>query len=273
VAAKAVIVEEVERLRWRIWNGKARNAKRSIDRIRKVMSVFKGERSHRTTGNLDYHIENAKHFYSVPFRLLRQEVEARITAKTVEIFHRGKLVATHLRSPRPYRPTTVVEHMPSSHRRYHDSTHERIQREAAAIGADTAVLVEIELRSRRYPEHGFGSCIGILGLRKRYGAERLGAACAKVLTLGTRSCGSTAAIPKNAPESKTAHRRETDQPSLLHDNIRGPGYYHLLHDNLDERRIASPEMFPGSDRLPHLKCSPAVVTVGSRNEADRHGDA
>ena len=44
--------------------------------------------------NLDYHIEIAKHFYSVPFRLLRQEVEARITAKTVEIFHRGKLVAT-----------------------------------------------------------------------------------------------------------------------------------------------------------------------------------
>jgi len=50
IAAKAVIVEEVERLRWRIWNGKARNARRSIDRIRKVMRVFKGERGHRTTG-------------------------------------------------------------------------------------------------------------------------------------------------------------------------------------------------------------------------------
>jgi transposase len=268
-----VIVEEVERLRWRIWNGKARNAKRSIDRIRKVIRVFKGERSHRTTGNLDYHIEIAKHFYSVPFRLLRQEVEARITAKTVEIFHRGKLVATHLRSPRPYRPTTVVERMLSSHRRYHDWSHERIQREAAAIGADTAALVEIVLRSRPYPEQGFRSCIGILGLRKGYGVERLDAACAKALTLGTRSYGSVAAILKNAQESKTAHRRETDQPSLLNGNIRGPGYYHLLRDNLDERRIASPEMFPGSDPLHHLKCSPAVVTVASRNEADRHGDA
>jgi hypothetical protein len=46
--AKAVIVEEVERLRWRIWNGKARNAKRSIDRIRKVMHVYKEERSDHT---------------------------------------------------------------------------------------------------------------------------------------------------------------------------------------------------------------------------------
>jgi transposase len=97
--------------------------------------------------NLDYHMEIAKHFCSVPFRLLRQEVEARIAAKTVEIFHRGKLVATHLRNLRPYRPTTVAEYMPSSHRRYCDWTHERIQREAAAIGTDTAALVEIVLRS------------------------------------------------------------------------------------------------------------------------------
>ena len=50
VQAKAVIVAEVERLRWRIWNGKAKNAQRSIDRIRKVMHVFKGERGHRTKG-------------------------------------------------------------------------------------------------------------------------------------------------------------------------------------------------------------------------------
>jgi hypothetical protein len=47
--AKAVIVPEVERLHWRIWNGKARNARRTLDRVRKVMHVFQGERSCRTT--------------------------------------------------------------------------------------------------------------------------------------------------------------------------------------------------------------------------------
>jgi transposase len=47
---------------------------------------------------LDYHVEVAKHYYSVPHSLLRQEVEARITASTVEIFHRGRRVASHLRS-------------------------------------------------------------------------------------------------------------------------------------------------------------------------------
>src|SRR5215213_10727197 len=147
--------------------------------------------------NLDYHVEIEKHFYSVPFRLLRAEVEARITARTVEIFHHGKLVAAHLRSPRAHRSTTLAEHMPSSHRRYRDWTHERILRDAAAIGDDTAALVAVILRSRPHPEQGFRSCIGILRLAQRYDAERLDGACARALALGTRSYSSVAAILKN----------------------------------------------------------------------------
>jgi transposase len=173
--------------------------------------------------NLDYHVEIDKHFYSVPFRLLRAEVDARVTAATVELFHHGKLVAAHQRSQRPYRPTTVADHMPSSHRRYRDWTHERIEREAASIGLDTAALVEIILRSRPHPEQGFRSCIGILRLAKRYDAERLDAACARALALGTRSYSSVAAILKNAQERRP---REPELPSLLHENIRGPEYYH-----------------------------------------------
>src|SRR5882757_4788619 len=117
---------------------------------------------------LDYHVEIAKHYYSVPHQLLRQEVEARITAATVEIFHRGKRVASHQRSLHPHRPSTIADHMPSAHRRYRDWTHERIRREAASVGPDTAALVDVILRSRPHPEQGFRSCIGILGLVKRF---------------------------------------------------------------------------------------------------------
>ncbi len=46
-AARAVIVEEVERLHWRIWNGKAKDAQISIDRIRAVMHHFQGEPDQR----------------------------------------------------------------------------------------------------------------------------------------------------------------------------------------------------------------------------------
>jgi len=50
VEAKTTIVTEVERLHWRIWNGKARDAQLSLERMRKVMRVFRGERGHRTRG-------------------------------------------------------------------------------------------------------------------------------------------------------------------------------------------------------------------------------
>jgi hypothetical protein len=50
IAAKAAIIQEVERLRWRIWNGKAKDAQLTFERIRKVMHVFRGERGHRTKG-------------------------------------------------------------------------------------------------------------------------------------------------------------------------------------------------------------------------------
>jgi hypothetical protein len=61
VTAKAVIVAEVERLHWRIWNGKAKNAQRSIKRIRKVMHVFKGEHSHGAKGVASRKLWHALH--------------------------------------------------------------------------------------------------------------------------------------------------------------------------------------------------------------------
>jgi len=173
--------------------------------------------------NLDYHVEIAKHYYSVPHSLARQEVEARITQKTVEIFLRGKRVASHLRSTLPHRPTTVAEHMPSSHRRYRDWTHERIRHDAAKIGPDADTLIDVILRSRPHPEQGFRSAIGILGLVKRYGSERVDAACARALLLNARSYKSVAAILKNGTDKTTPPTQEA--PILFHSNIRGRSYY------------------------------------------------
>jgi hypothetical protein len=61
VTAKAVIVAEVERLHWRIWNGKAKNAQRSIKRIRRVMQVFKGETSQSAKGVASRKLWHALH--------------------------------------------------------------------------------------------------------------------------------------------------------------------------------------------------------------------
>jgi transposase len=173
--------------------------------------------------NLDYHVEIAKHYYSVPYNLVHQEVEARITLRTVEIFFRGKRVASHLRSTLPHRPTTVPEHMPSSHRRYREWTHERIRSEAAKVGPDAETLIDVILRSRPHPEQGFRSAIGILGLVKRYGQERVDAACARALLLNARSYKSVAAILKNGTDKTVPPTPEA--PILFHANIRGRDYY------------------------------------------------
>src|ERR1700756_3216043 len=78
---------------------------------------------------IDYHVEVDKYYYSVPFKLLREVVWARSTARTVEVFHRGKRVAAHMRSSTK-KHITVRDHMPSSHQRYVDWTPERIKRQA-----------------------------------------------------------------------------------------------------------------------------------------------
>ena len=123
--------------------------------------------------NIDYHVEIAKHYYSVPHQLIRQEVEARITAATVEIFHRGKRVASHRRSARPHRPTTVAEHMPEFAPAI--SPTGRMSASAARrprLATVPPILADVILRSRPHPEQGFRSCIGVSGLVKRYGAAR-----------------------------------------------------------------------------------------------------
>ena len=70
----------------------------------------------------DYHVEIADHYYSVPSRLIREQLEPRITDTTIEILHKGARVASHACSHARRRHTTVPEHMPSAHRRYAEWT-------------------------------------------------------------------------------------------------------------------------------------------------------
>ena len=72
----------------------------------------------RCTVAPDYHVEVDDHYYSVPFGLLRETVEARFTDCTIEVFHKGQRIASHMRSRVAHKHTTIPQHMPSSHRRY-----------------------------------------------------------------------------------------------------------------------------------------------------------
>lgn len=182
----------------------------------------------------DYHIDIAGHFYSVPSRLIREVVEARITTTTVEIFHKGQRVAAHAFSPVRRRHTTIPEHMPSAHRRYAEWTPARMMKEAARIGPATVALFDTIMKTKPHPEQGFRSCLGILRLEKSYGPARIEAAAKRGNDIGATTCGSISSIlqhgldkaylhPDRGPSSKSA---SPDVRPIHHENIRGRGYYH-----------------------------------------------
>jgi hypothetical protein len=103
-------------------------------------------------------------FYSVPHALIREQVDTRATARTIEVFHRGKRVAAHARRYGGPRHGTLPEHMPSAHRRYAEWTPERLQRQARGIGPNTEALIIAVLARRPHPEQGFRTCLGVLRL-------------------------------------------------------------------------------------------------------------
>jgi len=180
----------------------------------------------RCTVAPDYHVEIGLHYYSVPFRLLRESIDARYTDKTVEIFHKGERVASHVRSRLPYKHTTLPEHMPSSHRRYAEWTPARMLRQAGDIGPATVALFEAIMRAKPHPEQGFRSCLGIISLLRSYGPERIEAAAKRGNDIGATSYGSIKSILEKGLDRSYAPSTAADTRPIQHANIRGRGYYH-----------------------------------------------
>ena len=180
----------------------------------------------RCTVAPDYHVEVDDHYYSVPFALLRETVDARFTDATVEVFHKGQRVASHVRSRIAHRHTTIPEHMPSSHRRYAEWSPARMLREAEKIGPATIALFEAIMKAKPHPEQGFRSCLGILSLVKSYGPERIEAAAKRGNDIGATTYGSIKSILQNGLDRAFAKPSTPDASPIRHTNIRGRGYYH-----------------------------------------------
>lgn len=179
----------------------------------------------RRRAGLDYHVDIDRHYYSVPYRFAREPIEARITARTIELFHQGERIAAHMRGSGNGRHTTIPDHMPSSHRRFADWTIERINREAASIGERAALLCEKILVERSHPEQGFRACLGIVRLVKSFGRERVEAACSRALDIEARTYGSVKSILDHGLDKLPAER-PANGPPIDHPNIRGSRYYH-----------------------------------------------
>jgi transposase len=174
----------------------------------------------------DYHVVVDDHHYSVPYQLVGQQLDVRLTAEAVECLHGGKRVACHVRSREKGKSTTLLEHMPRGHRHYAEWTPPRLVKWSHETGPSTAQVVEWILTSKAHPNQGFHSCLGLRSLEKRYGSQRLEAACRRAVRIHGFSYKSIRSIlEKGLDRQELAAEAPSAPLPIDHDNIRGATYY------------------------------------------------
>lgn len=176
--------------------------------------------------SIDYHVDLDGHYYSVPHRLVRTTVELRITSNTLEIFAGQQRVAVHPLSTARGRHTTTPEHMPVSHRAHREWTPAKLIAWGERIGVGCAALVRWQMENRPHPEQGYRACLGLQRLARQYGPERLEAACTRAMAIHSPTYRSVNSILVNGADRQALPTKPTQTSLPLHDNVRGPDYYH-----------------------------------------------
>jgi transposase len=163
----------------------------------------------------DIHVKVGPALYSVPWRLLGQQVHARSTATMVQVVHEGAVVATHVRRERGR--ATNVEHYPPEKNAFHMRTPTWCRQVAEQVGPActdvVATLLEVNALFR------LRAAQGVLGLRDKHTPARLEAACAKAIAVGDPSYRTIKGILIAGTETTTAAGATGaagDVPAFLH---------------------------------------------------------
>lgn len=217
--------------------------------------------------NIDYHIEVEGHYYSVPYQFVHEQVEVRITEFTIECFLKGKRVASHGRSLRRGRHTTVKAHMPPAHRHFADWTPERLADWAAKTGPATAELVQQIIASRAHPQQGYRTCLGILRLGDAHGKDRLEAAAVRALAVKAVNYRSMVSILKNGLDKQPLPDTDEALAPIGHANIRGASYY-AFNQHPPENAYAN-ESNPRQTRTTTIHRNGSGITPADGRSTDR----
>jgi transposase len=184
---------------------------------------------------LDYHLTVDARFYSVPYTLLKQELDVRQSGNIVEIFHQGERVSSHVRVLQKYGRSTHLEHMPPAHKEVTRWTRPHLLERAARCGPHTLQVAEAIFSEGEHPALGIRSCLGLLRLGEKHGIPSVEAACQRAVSAGVPSYLGVQALlaaQRNTEGAMLAEAscgcaspRTSDLPPVRHDNIRGAGYY------------------------------------------------
>lgn len=175
--------------------------------------------------NVDYHIEVAKHYYSVPYWFARREVTVKVSEQLVEVFYDHGRIAAHPRSIAQYRHTTLPDHMPPEHWAYKHQSKERFIAWAEQIGPHTKTQVNAIFDKKVHEEQAFRSVKGLQRLATQHGPQRLEFACRRANGFGMTGLRRLKAILKSHLDEVPMVADEPDSPTIEHDNLRGQHYY------------------------------------------------
>lgn len=173
----------------------------------------------------DYHVEVDRHYYSVPYSYVHEQVDVRLSSQTIEIFLKGQRIATHTRSFVAGKHTTLPEHRPKKHQDL-EWTSSRITDRGQTVGSSTVAALEQIMQSKNHPELGYRACLGVLRLANRYPRERLEAACRRAVALNVCAYRSIKSILEKGLDRQSLEPIEAPAThGLVHGNVRGAAYY------------------------------------------------
>jgi len=195
--------------------------KRYVMKVRKLMTVGKNS-----------YVSLFRHHYSVPKEYVGRRVTILYDADTVEMYCSMNLVVTHDCRDIPYTYSWKKEHNLPGHYGPYDKDLEELFRYASEMDNIVLNYLREEECVMQYSPKAFRSCRGILALEKKYGRDRLVAACAyadQKLQYGYQALCEVLELGEDAdflPDEDGRVRPPATSPvPLSHKNIRGREYY------------------------------------------------
>lgn len=174
----------------------------------------------------DYLVSDGLNKYSVPYDLIGEKVDVKLTKHIVEVFYKQTRVAAHVRLEKGQRdPVVKPEHMPEAHRKYLSYNADEFAQWARTTGPKTVETVQYFLTSGKEAEQGFKACASLTKLRNRYGAECLEDACERVLRLTSApTIRNISTLCKSSSECNEADKPIAGKPGSQ-GITRGAAYY------------------------------------------------
>lgn len=147
-------------------------------------------------------------------------MDVRLSARAVEVFQGGELIAAHPRASERGKRLTRKAHRPERHIAVIEQSLARVLERAAAIGSATLEVLRLQAALRKHPEETLRSAQGILRLAQDFTAAELERPCQRALALKSYSYRAVRTFIEK-PQSPSAQ----SALDLAHENIRGPDYF------------------------------------------------